>query len=156
MNNNRGELEKAYNEGWADGFAFYDKHEKSSFDHIASARPEEDRFEEVLRDLESTYSGAKMFDDINIMVRTARAIEAFKLPTDKDCVIKPIPHDATNRELFATVFGFKPKNTSIYSEYGKDRVCVKGEEKCDLWCDLQTTKHCEWWYEKYENQWRKE
>ena len=34
----------------------------------------------ILKYLENAYTGARMFDDLETMVRLARAIEAFKLP----------------------------------------------------------------------------
>lgn len=42
----------------------------------------------ILEYLENAYSGAKMADDVDSMTRIARAIEAFNLPTDKDCIIE--------------------------------------------------------------------
>jgi hypothetical protein len=133
----RVELEKSYNDGWQAGFAYAEgfykgeknnRLEKSTFNHIASDRSDENQYDAVLRDLEATYSGAKMFDDISTMVRTARAIEAFKLPTDKDCVIQSIKSEPTNEDVFFAIFGFKPK--SIYDT------------------------DAEWWDQKYEGVWR--
>lgn len=42
----------------------------------------------ILRYLENAYSGARASDDIDSMTRISRAIAAFKLPTDKDCIIE--------------------------------------------------------------------
>lgn len=44
----------------------------------------------VLQYLEYTYSGAKMMDDLEIMLRTARAIEAYKLDIFKNCRIEEV------------------------------------------------------------------
>lgn len=42
----------------------------------------------VLEYLEQSYTGARMMDDADCMIRTARAIEAFNLSTSKDCIIE--------------------------------------------------------------------
>lgn len=42
----------------------------------------------ILDYLENAYSGAKMADGVDSMTRIARAIVAFGLPTDKDCIIE--------------------------------------------------------------------
>ena len=47
----------------------------------------------ILDYLENAYSGAKMADDVDSMIRIARAIAAFELPTDKDCIIKEVGSD---------------------------------------------------------------
>lgn len=41
-------------------------------------------------DLELAYAGARMFDDVEAMTRIARAIEAFNLDVNRDCVIKNV------------------------------------------------------------------
>lgn len=46
--------------------------------------------ETTLQYLEYTYSGAKMLDDLEEMTKIARAIEAYNLDVNKDCVIKCI------------------------------------------------------------------
>lgn len=48
----------------------------------------------ILDYLENAYSGARMADDVDSMTRIARAIVAFDLPTDKDCIIKELVSDA--------------------------------------------------------------
>ena len=45
---------------------------------------------DVLQYLEYTYSGAKMMNDLEVMLRTARAIKAYELDVSKDCEIKEI------------------------------------------------------------------
>ena len=47
----------------------------------------------ILDYLENAYSGAKMADDVDSMTRIARAIKAFNLPTDKDCIIEEVVSD---------------------------------------------------------------
>ena len=47
----------------------------------------------ILDYLENAYSGARMADDVDSMIRIARAIVAFNLPTDKDCIIKELVSD---------------------------------------------------------------
>lgn len=42
----------------------------------------------ILEFLENSYTGARMVDDLDTMVRIARAIEAFNLPTDVECIIR--------------------------------------------------------------------
>lgn len=44
--------------------------------------------EKILKRLEYAYSGAKMMDDDECMLRIIRAIEAFKLDIFKDCIIE--------------------------------------------------------------------
>ena len=45
---------------------------------------------DVLEYLEDSYTGAKMVDDYESMLRIARAIEAYNLDTEKDCRIESI------------------------------------------------------------------
>ena len=53
----------------------------------------------------------------------------------------------TNREIFKEVFGFYPND----SVYGRGLVCIRGDD-CNTYCDLQTSKHCEWWDEEYRGE----
>lgn len=48
----------------------------------------DDQQKMILEYLENSYTGAKMMGDLETMVRVARAIEAFNLPIDDDCVIE--------------------------------------------------------------------
>lgn len=48
----------------------------------------DDQQKMILEYLENSYTGAKMMGDPETMVRIARAIEAFNLPVDDDCVIE--------------------------------------------------------------------
>lgn len=43
---------------------------------------------DILQYLEYSYMGAKAMKDMESMIRIARAIEAYKLDVEKDCVIK--------------------------------------------------------------------
>lgn len=47
----------------------------------------EEQQKQILEWLQSAYSGAEAFDDLDTMTRLARAIEAFELPVSKDVVI---------------------------------------------------------------------
>lgn len=79
---------------------------------------------QILQYLEDAYTGARMNDDLDAMVRIARAIEAFKLPTDLDCVIqsKPIIELEITEEII------KCKNCKYA------HMTYSGECKyCDMW-----------------------
>ena len=132
-------LERSYNDGWQAGFSYAEGlykgeksncSEKSTFDHIAPDHQREKQYDAVLKDLEATYSGAKMFGDTATLVRVARAIDAFKLPVNMDCIIQHVEYNPTNEDVFFAIFGFKPK--SIY--------------------DADTD--AEWWDQKYEGVWQ--
>lgn len=45
------------------------------------------QYKEILNMLEFAYTGARANNDLDIMVRISRAIKAFELDTNKDCII---------------------------------------------------------------------
>lgn len=47
----------------------------------------EEQQKHILDWLQNAYAGARAFDDLDTMMRLARAIEAFELPVSKDAVI---------------------------------------------------------------------
>ena len=58
----------------------------------------DDQQKMILEYLENSYTGAKMMGDLETMVRIARAIEAFNLPVDDDCVIESRRTEHTSDE----------------------------------------------------------
>ena len=55
-----------------------------------TAEEKEENKRTILDYLENSYTGAKAADDPEMMVRIARAIAAFNLDPETDCVIEPV------------------------------------------------------------------
>ena len=63
----------------------------ASDDMVPEQPSEEQSMDSVLEYLETAYTGARAINDEESMVRIARAIEAYNLDAEKDCVISTQP-----------------------------------------------------------------